>query len=247
MPHAFDGHGFGQLLGDAERLLAGAQEHHLQLAEVVARLAQDGTQVPAGDTLNLSVMAAAPALALGAAPVPLDTATNLLTAMRQLVTASEDQQQLAGTVLTRLIGARATIEASRQRRIRVLVVDDSEGTRETAAAILEDAGFEVITATNGLEGVIVAHYALPAVVLMDLTMPVLSGLDAARLLRASLLTRHLKVIAFTARPDIYEEPVARSFASILTKPASPEAIIATVQRFVASDRVADVDSEGPAA
>ena len=99
------------------------------------------------------------------------------------------------------------------------------------------------SASNGLEGVIVAHYALPAVVLMDLTMPVLSGLEATRLLRASLLTRNLKVIAFTARPDIYEESLARSFADVLTKPAAPETIITTVQRCVSPDRVTDVGSE----
>ena len=228
MPHAFDGHGFSQLLGDTERLVAGAREHHVQLAEVVTRLAHDGTQARA---------------ARGAAPT-LDTVTDLLTTMRRLLTAAEQQQELAGAVLTHLIGARAAIET---RLARVLIVDDSEGSRETAAAILEEAGFEAITASNGLEGVIVAHYALPAVVLMDLTMPVLGGLEAARLLRASLLTRHLKVIAFTARSDIYEEPVARSFAGILTKPAPPEAIIATVQRFVTPGRLTDVDSEGPAA
>ena len=226
MPHAFDGHGFGQLLGAAERLFAGAQEHHLRLAEVMKRLAQDGTQAPPAETLVGGVLAA----------------------MRRLVTAAEEQQQLAGTVLTHLIGARATIEVPRRPRIRVLVVDDSDGNRETAAAVLEEAGFEALTASNGLEGVIVAHYALPAVVLMDLTMPVLSGLEAARLLRASLLTRNLKVIAFTARPDIYEESVARAFAGILTKPAAPETIITTVQRCVGADRLTDVGrEEGPAA
>ncbi len=215
MPHVFDGHGFGQLLNEAERLFAGAQEHHLRLAEVVTRLARDGAQATSGDTL---------------------------TTMHRLLTAAEEQRELAGTVLTRLIGSRSAIEAPR-RRVRVLIVDDSEGSRETAAAILEEAGFEALTASNGLEGVIVAHYALPAVVLMDLTMPVLSGLEATRLLRASLLTRNLKVIAFTARPDIYEESLARSFADVLTKPAAPETIITTVQRCVSPDRVTDVGSE----
>jgi CheY-like chemotaxis protein len=226
MPHAFDGHGFGQVLGEAERLFAGAQEHHLRLAEVVTRLAGGGAHAPAGETFDRGAM----------------------TALRQLLTAAEEQQHLAGTVLTHLIGARAAIEAPRRQRLRVLIVDDSDGSRETAAAILEEAGFETLTASNGLEGLIVAHYALPVVVLMDLTMPVLSGLEAARLLRASLLTRHLKVIAFTAMPDIYEESVGRFFADILMKPAAPETIITTVQRCVGSDRLTDVGSEeGPAA
>ena len=137
---------------------------------------------------------------------------------------------------------------SERRRVRVLVVDDSDGSRETSAAILEEAGFDALTASNGLEGVIVAHYALPSVVLMDLTMPVLNGLEAARLLHASGLTRHVKIIAFTAQPDVYEESVARSFVDILAKPAAPEVIIATVQRFASLERSADADAEeGPAA
>jgi CheY-like chemotaxis protein len=138
-------------------------------------------------------------------------------------------------------------DGSQRQRVRVLIVDDSDGSRETAAAILEEAGFDAITAANGLEDVICAHSALPAVVLMDLTMPVLNGLEAARLLRASMLTRHLKVIAFTARPDVHEESITRSFADILSKPAAPETIIARVQRFVTPDRLAVVASEGPAA
>ena len=224
MAHAFDGHGFGQLLGEAERLVAGAVEHHRRLSEVVTLLESAGTD-----------------------PAQLHTVVDLATTMRQLLTIAEEQQRLAGTVLTRLAGARVALDGSQRQRVRVLIVDDSDGSRETAAAILEEAGFDAITAANGLEGVIVAHYALPAVVLMDLTMPVLNGLEAARLLRASTLTRHLKVIAFTAGPDVHEESITRSFADILSKPAAPETIIATVQRFVTPDRLAVVASEGPAA
>jgi CheY-like chemotaxis protein len=219
MPHAFDGHGFGKLLGDLERLFVGTVEQH-RLTEVLTLFESEGS-------------------------ASLERAADLRATMRRLRAIAHEQQQLTGTLLARLVGARAAFSGS--RRQRVLIVDDSDGSRETAAAILEDAGFDAITATNGLEGVIVAHYALPAVVLMDLTMPVLGGLEAARLLRASMPTRHLKVIAFTARPDIHEESVARSFADILSKPAAPETIIATVQRFVTPDRLADVESEGPAA
>ncbi len=221
MAHAFDGHAFGQLLGEADRLVDDALDHRRQLSEIVTRLAGEDSKEPAS--------------------------ADLLMTMRQLLLAAEEQHKLAGTVLARLIGARAAHDDSREQRVRVLIVDDSDGSRETAAAILEDAGFDAITATNGLEGVIVAHYALPSVVLMDLTMPVLNGLDAARLLRASRFTRDLKVIAFTAWPDVHEEFVARAFADILPKPAAPEMIIAAVQRLAAPDGLAAVDSEGPAA
>jgi CheY-like chemotaxis protein len=113
-------------------------------------------------------------------------------------------------------------------------VDDSESSRDMTATILEEAGFEAMTATNGLEGVIVAHYARPSVVLMDVTMPVLDGLEAARLLRASAETRHIKVIAYTAKPDVHDPPFSRWFADILRKPAAPDVIVAVVERSVAS-------------
>lgn len=114
---------------------------------------------------------------------------------------------------------------------RVLVVDDSADTCEMAAMVLEDAGFHVITAANGLEGVLAAHTASPAVVLMDITMPVLNGIEAARLLKSSTVTRDLQVIAYTAKPDFYERPLTRLFVDVLAKPSSPDAIIASVRRW----------------
>lgn len=241
MAHAFDGHGFGLLLDAAERLFAGALDHQHRLAEIVTLLELQGAGEPSG-TPDLDVMMVASASGLGGTPARLGTATDLATTMRQLLSAAEEQQRLAGAMLTRLIGTRA--DDARRQRARVLIVDDSEDTREMTAAILEDAGFDAITASNGLEGVIAAHYALPAVVLMDFTMPVLNGLEAARLLRESALTRALKVIAYTARPDVHDRTVARSFADVLSKPAMPEAIVAAVRRFATLDGLALPDRNG---
>jgi two-component system cell cycle response regulator DivK len=137
-------------------------------------------------------------------------------------------------MLTRLIGDHAVDDATHARS-RILIVDDSDSNRETTAAILEDAGFDVITATNGLEGVIVAHYVRPSVILMDLTMPVLNGLEAARLIRASAATQDLKVIAYTARPDLFDGAVTKWFVDVILKPANPEAIVALVRRVLASE------------
>jgi CheY-like chemotaxis protein len=234
MAHAFNGHSFGLLL-DAERLYAGAVEHQQRLAEVVTVL--EATQEPSG-AVDLDVVTVTPTLGVGAAAARLGAQTELAITMRQLLSTAEEQQRLAATVLTRLVGARVSVNGTRTQRVCVLIVDDSEDTRETTAAILEEAGFDAVTAANGLEGVIAAHYALPAVVLMDLTMPVLNGVEAARLLRESPLTQALKVIAFTARPDVHERAVARSFSDILSKPAMPEAIVAAVRRFVTPDGLA---------
>ena len=150
------------------------------------------------------------------------------------VVAAGEQRQFVETMLTRLLGDHAADDGVRARP-RLLIVDDSDSNRETTAAILEDAGFEVLTATNGLEGVIVAHYVRPSVILMDLTMPVLNGLEAARLIRASAATQDLKVIAYTARPDLFDGAVTKWFVDVILKPASPDAIVALVRRVVASE------------
>jgi DNA-binding NtrC family response regulator len=64
--------------------------------------------------------------------------------------------------------------------------------------VLQNAGFVVRTASNGLEALIAAFEMRPAVIVMDVTMPVLDGLEATRLIKAADATRHARVIAFTA-------------------------------------------------
>ena len=139
---------------------------------------------------------------------------------------------IATTLLKRVVGELAEDAAQNRPASLVLVVDDAVDTCELAATVLEHAGFHVITASNGLEGVLAAHLAPPAVILMDITMPVLNGVEAARLLKASTVTRDLKVIAYTAQPDFCDGPVRPLFVDVLSKPSNPDAIVASVRRCV---------------
>jgi len=214
MAYAFDGSGFGQFLVDAQRLITGARDHERQLASLVAALEHERARV-------------------GASPIEAAAVGSLALADRLRLNAGE-HRQLAETLLTRLIGP--VSNGALSSRIRVLVVDDSDSGRETTATVLEEAGFEAITATNGLEGVIVTHYAQPLVVLMDVTMPVLDGLEAARLIQASAVTRDVNVIAYTAMPDVRDAAFARWFVDVLQKPAAPDAIVAAVERSVVASR-----------
>ncbi len=192
MAHAFNGHGFGQFLGDVERLLNAAREHERQLTAFATLLEGEG--------------AVAQVSAVG-----LEVSTTPCATTNQLRLTAAGQRQLVEMIATRLVGPLAAIAGSGSPRVRVLVVDDSDSGRDTTAAILEGAGFDAITASNGLEGVIVAHYARPSVILMDVTMPVLDGLEAARLIHASTVTRDLPVVAYTANPEVVEGPVRRWF------------------------------------
>ena len=156
---------------------------------------------------------------------------NLLTMLRELCVDARQQRQIADTIRARLLGDTASTNADAQRRPLVLIVDDSPDNRDMAAMLLETSGFDAITAGNGLEGVIVAHYTRPAVVIMDVAMPVLDGVQATKLLKASRVTQDINVIAYTAKMNIDDAPMTRLFVDVLQKPASPETIVGLVQRF----------------
>jgi len=117
------------------------------------------------------------------------------------------------------------------RAAAVLVVDDGEDVRDLTALILRSAGFVVRTAVNGLEGLLTAYEMRPDVIVMDLTMPVLNGLEATRLLKATQATRESRVIAYTGNGSI-PPPLDSWFVSIVSKPSPPDVVLAAVQNAV---------------
>ena len=159
-----------------------------------------------------------------------DHAPEVLAILRDLCVGAREQRRIADSIRARLLGDVGASNGHAPRPL-VLIVDDSPDNRDMAAMLLETAGFDAITAGNGLEGLIVAHYTRPAVVLMDVAMPVLDGVQATKLLKASRVTQNINVIAYTAKMNLDEAPMARLFADVLQKPASPETIVGLVQRF----------------
>jgi CheY-like chemotaxis protein len=228
MAHAFNGHTFGHFIGDAERRLATVREQERELTSLADLLESDGADLQPAIVSGVVTAAQLPP------SIDVSVASTLVQAVALLRSVAGEQRQFVETMLTGLVGNHKA-DGGLRAQPRLLVVDDSDSNRETTAAILEDAGFEVLTATNGLEGVIVAHYVRPSVILMDLTMPLLNGLEAARLIRTSPATQDLKVIAYTARPDLLDGAIAKWFADVILKPASPEIIISLVRRAAASE------------
>ncbi len=113
--------------------------------------------------------------------------------------------------------------------ISVLVVDDVPDLRDLVAVVLRQAGFLVRTAVNGLDALLVAHEMKPSVIVMDVTMPVLNGLEATRLIKAAEGLRHAKVIAYTGIDSITDPSIEQWFAAIVPKPSSPDVVLAAVQ------------------
>jgi CheY-like chemotaxis protein len=85
-----------------------------------------------------------------------------------------------------------------ETRPTVLVVDDSEDIRELMRVQLTILGYRVLEASNGQEAVEAVREECPALILMDINMPVLDGLEATRLIREMAEICGVVIIAFTA-------------------------------------------------
>ena len=81
---------------------------------------------------------------------------------------------------------------------KILLVEDNELNRDMLSRRLERRGFEVILALDGGEALVVAGREQPDLILMDMSLPVLDGWEAARRLKADAATRAIPVIALTA-------------------------------------------------
>jgi two-component system, cell cycle response regulator DivK len=210
MAYAFDGRALGQVLVETERLAEQSRDHERRLARLVQQL--EGPSRPMNSDLLLEI--------------------------RHLCVNTRDQRQQLEAMLSRLVGAPPEEHAHHASSgARVLIADDSPENRDRLARVLESSGFAAITATNGLDALMLAHFAKPSVVVMGVSMPVLDGIEAARLLKASPSTRHVRVIAYTAWPSFYDGPLKSVFDGVLAKPSTEETLIASVRQFLAPEAV----------
>ena len=80
----------------------------------------------------------------------------------------------------------------------ILLVDDHDDIRDMMTRQLQKHGYAVVTASNGLEAVIATAQTLPALILMDINMPELDGIEATMQIRAANVENRIPVIALTA-------------------------------------------------
>jgi len=108
----------------------------------------------------------------------------------------------------------------------VLVVDDSLSARRTLAQIISDAGFEARTAVDGLDAVEAIEERLPDLVLVDLEMPRMNGLELAKHLRGDEATRDIPLVMITSRSTAKhrEQAHAAGIDAFITKPYLEEEV-----------------------
>lgn len=111
-----------------------------------------------------------------------------------------------------------------------MVVEDDPAIREVVQMLLEDEGYEVVTAANGAEAKDELDSVEPCVMLLDLTMPVMSGWELLRHLeRDGRLDDGIHVVVVSASPNA--QPLPAGPVAVLRKPVRAEDLLATVGRY----------------
>ena len=98
----------------------------------------------------------------------------------------------------------------------ILVIDDDQSMRSTIADVLEAEGYTVATAINGADGLVVLDQVQPALVLLDMRMPVLDGWGFARTLQERGI--EVPIVVLTAAQDAYRWAREIIAADVVAKP-----------------------------
>ena len=117
--------------------------------------------------------------------------------------------------------------------VRLLLVEDDRDSREMYAHYLAHLGMIVETAVNGVEALERAQRSAPEIIVMDVSMPLMSGDEAARELKAAAATRHIPLVAVTGYGHL--APTDRScFDVFCRKPLLPEDLAAILVSTLAA-------------
>lgn len=118
----------------------------------------------------------------------------------------------------------------------ILVVDDSSDNRLVYGALFEFVGFRVLEADNGDQGVRAARAWLPDVVVMDVAMPVMNGIEATRILKADPRTASIPLLILSAQDavSVRREAFVAGCDAFLGKPAAPQRVLAEMERLLAA-------------
>ncbi len=119
----------------------------------------------------------------------------------------------------------------------ILCIDDDQLVLSVCHDALEDQGYRVLTATDGLAGIEIAKQSRPDLILLDVLMPGMDGFEICGLMRADPDLQETPIILLTAmaNPDLQAKGAAVGATFSMRKPFGPERIVSTVERFLGQD------------
>ena len=117
---------------------------------------------------------------------------------------------------------------------KILVVEDTEDNRQILRDLLGMAGYDMIEAHDGLQGVAMATEHKPDLILMDIQMPVLDGYEATRRIKANPDLAAIPIVAVTSYALSGDEAKTRAAGcdSYIAKPYSPRQMLAKVREIL---------------
>ncbi len=121
----------------------------------------------------------------------------------------------------------------------ILIVEDHEKNRKLVRDVLKFKGYEVIEAETGEEGVRLALERRPSLVLMDIRLPGIDGVEALRLIRADVTTRAIPIMAITASvmTEDRQKIMDAGFDAYQSKPLNVKHFVAAVEQLLERTRI----------
>ena len=127
------------------------------------------------------------------------------------------------------------VETSNKKHTgKILIVEDTEVVAQLITEYLQHIGYETLLANNGREAILLARQERPQVILMDVMMPIMNGLDATRLIRTDATLRDVPIIGLTAlaMPNDREQCLAAGMNDYLSKPVQMQELVKLIERYL---------------
>ena len=119
-------------------------------------------------------------------------------------------------------------------KFKILCIEDNPDTQRMLSFLLTQAGYEVITADDGLQGVQKAKAWRPALILMDMMMPRMSGVEAVRRLRKMKVTKDIPILMLSAYQEqaLIDEAIQAGADDYLIKTVLPDDLTDIIDRYL---------------
>jgi len=119
-------------------------------------------------------------------------------------------------------------------KLQVLVVEDDKSLADVLAYNLKESGYEVHVARDGQDGLTQAEVKVPDLVLLDLMLPIVDGLDVCRRLRSNAVTRDVLIVMLTAKSEEFDQVVGFSVGAddYVSKPFSVRVLMERIKALL---------------
>ncbi|WP_457571113.1 response regulator [Desulfovulcanus sp.] len=117
---------------------------------------------------------------------------------------------------------------------KILIVEDNEQNLYLATFLLEQKGYEVIAAINGLEAIDKTLSEKPDLILMDIQLPEINGYEATKRIKSMAEVRHIPIVAVTSYAMVgdREKALAIGCVGYIEKPFDPETFLSEIEKYL---------------